>query len=106
MPECFFFVVWWQDRTESANGSTASSAQRTGDAVSLFLVDEKTKPIWSKLFLSSRSRFGETGASPGQLDSPHGFCLGVKGEIIVAGKIFQTEDIKTLTLCKVTCKNL
>ncbi|OQV22365.1 putative Brain tumor protein [Hypsibius exemplaris] len=34
--------------------------------------------------LEMLSRFGETGGAPGQLDSPHGFCLGPTGEIIVA----------------------
>lgn len=31
-----------------------------------------------------RCKFGSLGASKGQFNSPHGFCLGVEEEIIVA----------------------
>ena len=34
--------------------------------------------------MQTRVRFGQLGASHGQFNSPHGFCLGIDEDIVVA----------------------
>ena len=38
----------------------------------------------NSLSMSIRSKFGSLGSGQGQFDSPHGFCLGLNQEIIIA----------------------
>lgn len=73
-----------------ANGSSLS------DDMSISFQQSLAVPGRSKATpMQIRCKFGSLGASKGQFNSPHGFCLGVDEEIIVADTNNHRIEVKT-----------
>lgn len=71
--------------SNSASPIMANGSSSLSDDMSITFQQSLAVPGRSKATpMQIRCKFGSLGASKGQFNSPHGFCLGVDEEIIVA----------------------
>lgn len=71
--------------SNSASPIMANGGSSMSDDMSISFQQSLAVPGRSKATpMQIRCKFGSLGASKGQFNSPHGFCLGVDEEIIVA----------------------